>query len=50
MENGVHVLVEKPMTIKSSDAYKLIELSAENGLILQVGHIYRFANGNIYSK
>lgn len=44
MENDVHVLVEKPMTTKSSDAYKLIELSAENGLILQVGHIYRFAN------
>lgn len=44
MENNKHVLVEKPMTTTSSDAYKLVELSAENGLILQVGHIYRFAN------
>ena len=44
LENGKHVLIEKPMTTNSNDAYKLIELSADNGLILQVGHIFRFAN------
>lgn len=42
--NNKHVLIEKPFTICSNDAYKLIELSSEYGVILQVGHIYRFAN------
>jgi predicted dehydrogenase len=44
LENGKHVLLEKPMTIDSNKAYELVELSAHNGLILQVGHIFRFAN------
>ena len=44
LENDVHVLVEKPMTVSSSDAYHLVELASEKGLILQVGHIFRFAN------
>jgi len=42
--NNKHVLIEKPFTINSNEAYKLIELSSEHGVILQVGHIYRFAN------
>ncbi len=44
LDNGKHVLLEKPMTTDSSKAYELVELSAHNGLILQVGHIFRFAN------
>ena len=44
LENGKHVLLEKPMTLNSNRAYELVELSAHNGLILQVGHIFRFAN------
>lgn len=44
LENGKHVLLEKPMTTDASKAYELVELSAHNGLILQVGHIFRFAN------
>ena len=44
LKNGKHVLLEKPMTTESNKAYELIELSAHHGLILQVGHIFRFAN------
>lgn len=44
LENDVHVLVEKPMTTSSSDAYHLVELASEKGMVLQVGHIFRFAN------
>lgn len=42
--NGKHVLLEKPMATEANKAYELVELSANNGLILQVGHIFRFAN------
>jgi predicted dehydrogenase len=42
--SGVHVLVEKPMTTDHNQAYELVEISIEKNLILQVGHIYRFAN------
>ena len=39
-----NVLVEKPMTMDHGQAYNLVELASENGLVLQVGHIFRFAN------
>ena len=42
--NDKHVLLEKPMTVNSNKAYELIEVASHNGLILQVGHIFRFAN------
>lgn len=44
IEENKHVLIEKPMTTNRNHAYELIELAYENGCILQVGHIYRFAN------
>lgn len=44
LESGVHVLVEKPMTTDHNQAYELVELATAENLILQVGHIYRFAN------
>jgi predicted dehydrogenase len=44
LEHETNVLLEKPMTTTSREAYKLLELSAQYGLILQVGHIFRFAN------
>lgn len=44
LESGVHVLVEKPMTIDHNKAYELVEIATAENLILQVGHIYRFAN------
>jgi len=44
LESRVHVLVEKPMTTDHNQAYELVEIAIANDLILQVGHIYRFAN------
>lgn len=42
LEQGIHCLVEKPITSTLTEADKLIRLSKEKGLILQVGHIERF--------
>jgi len=42
LENGVHVLVEKPITDRIEDGEKLIEIAERNGLKFQVGHIERF--------
>jgi predicted dehydrogenase len=42
LDNGVHVLVEKPMTETSSQAADLAALADARGLKLQVGHIERF--------
>jgi predicted dehydrogenase len=37
-----HLLIEKPITEKTSDADALARLAAEKGLVLQVGHVERF--------
>jgi predicted dehydrogenase len=42
LEHGVHVLVEKPMTVTSAEAAELTDLAEQRGLRLQVGHIERF--------
>ncbi|MCK9419461.1 MAG: Gfo/Idh/MocA family oxidoreductase [Nitrospirae bacterium] len=42
LEQGVHVLIEKPMTVTLEQADELIDLATRNKLILQVGHIERF--------
>ena len=42
LQRGKHVLVEKPITDNAPDATELAELAAQNGLILQVGHVERF--------
>ncbi|MDE1858187.1 MAG: Gfo/Idh/MocA family oxidoreductase [Thaumarchaeota archaeon] len=42
LEGGKHVLLEKPMALSSREAYKLASLAEEQGLMLQVGHIFRF--------
>lgn len=42
LEAGVHVLVEKPITQTVAEADDLIQLAADRGLILQVGHLERF--------
>lgn len=38
--HGLHVLVEKPLTIASSDAQELIDLAEERGHVLMVGHTF----------
>jgi predicted dehydrogenase len=42
LEQGVHVLLEKPITVTLEQADELIELAARNKVLLQVGHIERF--------
>jgi predicted dehydrogenase len=42
LDQNVHVLLEKPMTVTLGQADELIELAARRGLVLQIGHIERF--------
>ncbi|VAW93396.1 Oxidoreductase, Gfo/Idh/MocA family [hydrothermal vent metagenome] len=42
LENGIHVLVEKPITTTVEQASILIELAQKNKLVFQVGHLERF--------
>ena len=42
LEAGIHVLVEKPVTIRPEEAGELLELADRKNLVLQVGHIERF--------
>ena len=43
LEQGIHVLIEKPITVTLEQADQLIDLAARKGLVLQVGHIERFS-------
>ncbi len=42
LENGIHILVEKPITSTIEEAEELVKLAAGKKLNLQVGHIERF--------
>jgi predicted dehydrogenase len=42
LEAGIHVLVEKPITVTISEADELIAIAKDKGLVLQVGHLERF--------
>ncbi len=42
IEQGVHVLVEKPFTASLEQARELVELSRQRQVCLQVGHLERF--------
>lgn len=42
LENGIHVLVEKPITTTAREAHVLTKIAEERGLKLQVGHVERF--------
>jgi predicted dehydrogenase len=42
MEHGLHVLVEKPITLNSEDAAELIRVAEANNCILMVGHTFEY--------
>ncbi len=42
LESGKHVLLEKPMTTNSQDAFRLVEIASRAHRALLVGHIFRF--------
>jgi UDP-N-acetylglucosamine 3-dehydrogenase len=44
LKAGKHVLVEKPLTQKSKDAYELVNIAKEQDKLLAVGHIFRYNN------
>ena len=46
LENGIHVLVEKPICTTMKDARELFELATKNNLVLHIGHVERF-NGAV---
>jgi predicted dehydrogenase len=50
LNQGKHVLVEKPMTDSSVKARELIDLAASRNKILMVGHIYEYHPAVSYLK
>jgi len=44
LEDGKHVLVEKPIAENAQRGKELVELAKNNNLILSVGYLYRFNN------
>jgi predicted dehydrogenase len=42
LQQGKHVLVEKPMTDNAAQAGELVELARQHRCVLQVGHVERF--------
>ena len=42
LESGVHVNVEKPMTVTIEEGEELVAIAKRHGLKLQVGHVERF--------
>ncbi|MCW8877697.1 MAG: Gfo/Idh/MocA family oxidoreductase [Kangiellaceae bacterium] len=42
LENGSHVLIEKPITVTVEEADKLIAIASANNLLIQVGFLERF--------
>ncbi|MCK4261955.1 Gfo/Idh/MocA family oxidoreductase [bacterium] len=42
LRQGIHLLLEKPITQTVEEAEKLIRLSSQRNLVLQIGHIERY--------
>lgn len=42
LDHNINVLVEKPLTLESSQAEKLIKTADENHLVLMVGHTFEY--------
>ncbi|MDN5319810.1 MAG: UDP-N-acetylglucosamine 3-dehydrogenase [Thermococcaceae archaeon] len=50
IENGVHVLVEKPIAESIESAEEIIKAAKNNGVVLMVGHVERFNPGVLKLK
>lgn len=42
IKRGIHTFVEKPITVKTSEAKTLVKMARRKRVVLQVGHIQRF--------
>jgi UDP-N-acetylglucosamine 3-dehydrogenase len=45
LQAGKHVLVEKPLCLRTSEAHQLVRLARRNRRVLSTGHLHRFNNG-----
>ncbi|NBC49412.1 MAG: Gfo/Idh/MocA family oxidoreductase [Gammaproteobacteria bacterium] len=45
LEQGIHVLLEKPLAVGASDGAAIVNAAEQQGLVLQVGHLERFNAG-----
>ncbi|MGQ9691360.1 MAG: Gfo/Idh/MocA family protein [Thermoproteota archaeon] len=50
LEHGKDVIVEKPISLKISDAREMIQKARETGLKLMVAHVLRFWNEYVVAK
>jgi len=50
LQAGKHTYVEKPLTLKASDAQELLRLAEEKGLKLMVGHLLEYHPAVTYMK
>ena len=50
LEHGKHVLCEKPMSINSSEAKRMIEAKEKSGKLLMTAHVVRFMSPYVYLK
>jgi predicted dehydrogenase len=50
LEMGKDVFVEKPISLNSDQAKELTQLATDRGLILQVGHIFRFDPASLWMR
>ena len=47
---GLHVLCEKPMSINSSEAQRMIDAKEKSGKLLMIAHVVRFMSPYVYLK
>ena len=50
LEHGKHVLCEKPMSINSTEAKRMIEAKEKSGKLLMTAHVVRFMSPYVYLK
>jgi predicted dehydrogenase len=50
LEHGLHTFVEKPITMNSEEAEELVDLAKRKGLILMVGHTFRYNSAVVTLK
>lgn len=50
LRNGIHVLVEKPMALKSRDCDRMIEAADQAGVVLSTGLLRRYYEASGYIK
>lgn len=44
LDAGLHVMVEKPMVFRASEAWELVQMARDGGLVLQVGYTHHYTS------